>query len=142
MPRKNNQIRIISGKLGGRLIDTPKTDKTHPMGDRERAAIFNRLRGDIAGKDIKSILFICPDRDSYGDLFCTDIESRFKGKSFLGIYRVNYLFPLNETPSVLMDTYLQNPDLGAIVFAGMIKVCVLSWVMYPARVSPPPLLWP
>ncbi len=52
MPRRNNQVRIISGKLGGRLIDTPKTDKTHPMGDRERAAIFNRLRGDIAGKDI------------------------------------------------------------------------------------------
>ena len=52
MPRKNNQIRIISGKLGGRLIDTPKTDKTHPMGDRERAAIFNRLRGEIAGKDV------------------------------------------------------------------------------------------
>lgn len=77
--------------------------------------VFN----DIAGKDIKSILFICPDRDSYGDLFCTDIESRFKGKSFLGIYRVNYLFPLNEAPSVLMDTYLQNPDLGAIVFAGI-----------------------
>lgn len=50
MPRKNNQIRIISGKLGGRLIDTPKTDKTHPMGDRERSAIFNRLRGEIAGK--------------------------------------------------------------------------------------------
>ena len=52
MPRKNSQIRIISGKLGGRLIDTPKTDKTHPMGDRERAAIFNRLRGDISGKII------------------------------------------------------------------------------------------
>lgn len=50
MPRKNNQIRIISGKLGGRLIDTPKTDKTHPMGDRERSAIFNRLRGEIVGK--------------------------------------------------------------------------------------------
>ena len=50
MPRKNNQIRIISGKLGGRLIDTPKTDKTHPMGDRERSAIFNRLRGEIADK--------------------------------------------------------------------------------------------
>ena len=52
MPRKNNQIRIISGKLGGRLIDTPKTDKTHPMGDRERSAIFNRLRGKIADKVI------------------------------------------------------------------------------------------
>ena len=52
MPRKNSQLRIISGKLGGRLIDTPKTDKTHPMGDRERSAIFNRLRGEIAGKII------------------------------------------------------------------------------------------
>ena len=52
MPRKNNQIRIISGKLGGRLIDTPKTDKTHPMGDRERSAIFNRLRGEIVDKVI------------------------------------------------------------------------------------------
>ena len=50
MPRKNNQIRIVSGKLGGRLIDTPKTGKTHPMGDRERSAIFNRLRGEISGK--------------------------------------------------------------------------------------------
>ena len=52
MPRKDNQIRIISGKLGGRLIDTPKTSKTHPMGDRERSAIFNRLREEIAGKDV------------------------------------------------------------------------------------------
>jgi 16S rRNA (guanine966-N2)-methyltransferase len=52
MPRKNSQIRIISGKLGGRLIDTPKTNQTHPMGDRERSAIFNRLRGEISGKDV------------------------------------------------------------------------------------------
>ena len=52
MPRKDNQIRIISGKFGGRLIDTPKTSKTHPMGDRERSAIFNRLRTEIAGKVI------------------------------------------------------------------------------------------
>ena len=52
MPRKDNQIRIISGKFGGRLIDTPKTSKTHPMGDRERSAIFNRLRAEIDGKVI------------------------------------------------------------------------------------------
>ena len=52
MARNNNQIRIISGRLGGRIIDTPKTSKTHPMGDRERSAIFNRLRGEIADKVI------------------------------------------------------------------------------------------
>lgn len=49
MARKNNQLRIISGKFGGRIIDTPKTTKTHPMGDRERTAIFNRLRTEIPG---------------------------------------------------------------------------------------------
>jgi 16S rRNA (guanine966-N2)-methyltransferase len=50
--RKNKQIRIISGELGGRLIDTPNTDATQPMGDRERMAIFNRLRSEIPGKVI------------------------------------------------------------------------------------------
>ena len=50
--KSNNQIRIISGKYGGRLIDTPKTKATHPMGERERAAIFNRMRQDIPGRRI------------------------------------------------------------------------------------------
>lgn len=50
--RKNKQIRIISGEFGGRLIDTPDNEATQPMGDRERMAIFNRLREDIPGKRI------------------------------------------------------------------------------------------
>lgn len=50
--RKSKQIRIISGEFGGRLIDTPNNTATQPMGDRERMAIFNRLRSDILGKVI------------------------------------------------------------------------------------------
>ena len=50
--RKNKQIRIISGEFGGRLIDTPDNEATQPMGDRERMAIFNRLRKEIPGKRI------------------------------------------------------------------------------------------
>ncbi len=50
--KNNNQIRIISGKYGGRLIDTPKTKATHPMGERERAAIFNSIRSEIPGRRI------------------------------------------------------------------------------------------
>ena len=51
--RSNKQIRIISGEFGGRLIGTPENNgKTQPMGDRERMAIFNRLREDIEGKRI------------------------------------------------------------------------------------------
>ncbi len=52
MAKNNNQIRIISGTHGGRNIDTPKTKTTHPMGERERSAIFNRLRDEIPGRRI------------------------------------------------------------------------------------------
>ena len=52
MARNSNQLRIISGTFGGRLIDAPKTKATHPMGERERAAIFNQLREDIPGRRI------------------------------------------------------------------------------------------
>ena len=47
--KNSKKIRIISGEFGGRLIDTPKSELTQPMGDRERMAIFNRLRDEIPG---------------------------------------------------------------------------------------------
>ncbi len=52
MTKNSSQIRIISGTYGGRNIDTPKTRATHPMGERERSAIFNRLRDEIPGRRI------------------------------------------------------------------------------------------
>lgn len=50
--RSKNQLRIISGEFGGRLIDAPKTAATHPMGDRERQAIFNQIRSEIPGSRV------------------------------------------------------------------------------------------
>ncbi len=41
-------MRIIAGKLGGRLFDSPRTNRTHPMSDRARGGLFNAL-GDIEG---------------------------------------------------------------------------------------------
>ena len=52
MRKNNSQIRIISGRFGGQYIDTPKTNATHPMGERERMAIFNTLRDEIPGRRI------------------------------------------------------------------------------------------
>lgn len=46
------KLRIVSGDFGGQYIDAPKTKSTHPMGERERMAIFNRLRAEIAGRRI------------------------------------------------------------------------------------------
>lgn len=44
-------MRIISGKLGGRIFDSPGGHATHPMSDKIRGALFNVL-GDINGLTI------------------------------------------------------------------------------------------
>ena len=49
---KNNRLRIVSGIYGGQYIEAPKTGATHPMGERERMAIFNRLRDEIPGRRV------------------------------------------------------------------------------------------
>lgn len=41
-------MRVISGYLGGRPIKSPSGNKTHPMSDKVRGALFNVL-GDIEG---------------------------------------------------------------------------------------------
>lgn len=41
------RVRIIAGEFGGRLIDTPGSSSTHPMGERVRGAIFNKLAGEV-----------------------------------------------------------------------------------------------
>ena len=48
----NNRIRIVSGQFGGQYIEAPKTSSTHPMGERERMAIFNSLRDEVPGRRI------------------------------------------------------------------------------------------
>jgi 16S rRNA (guanine966-N2)-methyltransferase len=39
-------VRVISGRLGGRVFDAPGTNKTHPMSEKMCGALFNIL-GDI-----------------------------------------------------------------------------------------------
>ncbi len=40
-------IRLISGHFGGRFLQAPRGHVTHPMGERQRGALFNIL-GDIS----------------------------------------------------------------------------------------------
>ena len=44
-------MRIISGKYKNRELKSPNSSATHPMGERERLAIFNML-GDLSGKTV------------------------------------------------------------------------------------------
>ncbi len=44
-------MKIIAGTLGGRLFDSPKGNRTHPMSDKVRGALFNTL-GNIEGATV------------------------------------------------------------------------------------------
>lgn len=41
-------MRVIAGRLGGRIIASPHTHRTHPMSDKVRGALFNSL-GSLDG---------------------------------------------------------------------------------------------
>ena len=53
MPTKehNETMRIIAGKLGGRILHEPAGHKSHPMSEKIRGALFNSL-GDIEGLSV------------------------------------------------------------------------------------------
>ncbi len=42
-------IRLIAGTYGGRIIEGSGSDRTHPMGERIRNALFNKLSSEIEG---------------------------------------------------------------------------------------------
>ncbi len=41
-------MRVIAGRLGGRTFDSPRGNRTHPMSEKARGALFNAL-GDVTG---------------------------------------------------------------------------------------------
>ncbi len=42
-------IRIVSGIYGGRVIEGSGTERTHPMGERVRNALFNMIMDELPG---------------------------------------------------------------------------------------------
>ncbi len=45
-------VRIISGRFGGRKIEAPDNRRTHPMSERIRNALFNSIGDEITGSDV------------------------------------------------------------------------------------------
>lgn len=45
------KLRVIAGELRGRRFDAPRGRATHPMGDRVRTALFNKL-GPLSGQTV------------------------------------------------------------------------------------------
>jgi 16S rRNA (guanine966-N2)-methyltransferase len=64
-------MRVIAGSLGGRTFDSPGTNRTHPMSDKIRGALFNTL-GDIEGLSVL---------DAFSGSGALSIESISRGAS-------------------------------------------------------------
>ncbi len=45
-------IRLISGEFGGRRLDAPNNERTHPMSERARSAMFNSLGSLVEGATV------------------------------------------------------------------------------------------
>ena len=45
---KTEQLKIISGKYRGQTLKSPQSEKTHPMGAREKLALFNMVNVENA----------------------------------------------------------------------------------------------
>ena len=45
-------VRLISGLYGGRIIEGSGTERTHPMGERIRNAMFNKIAAELDGTSV------------------------------------------------------------------------------------------
>ena len=49
------RVRIIAGEFGGRFIQAPSGQTTHPMGERVRSAMFNSLGSEVQGARVLDV---------------------------------------------------------------------------------------
>ncbi|HSW66891.1 MAG TPA: 16S rRNA (guanine(966)-N(2))-methyltransferase RsmD [Bacillota bacterium] len=103
-------MRIIAGRLGGRQFDSPHTQKTHPMSDKMRGALFNIL-GDLDGLEVL---------DAFGGTGALGFEALSRGAAKATII---------ESDRPAQQTILRNIDiLGLHTHAQPISATTSAWL--------------
>lgn len=102
-------MRVIAGTLGGRIFDSPKGHRTHPMSEKARGAIFNAL-GDITG-----LTFL----DAYAGSGALSIEAISRGATS-GV-AVDHDLTAWKTIRANLET------LGISERVSVVKMAVSSW---------------
>ena len=106
-----NNLRITSGQFGGRIISTPGGD-THPMGERERLAIFNSLGNDVvSGKDVL---------DMFAGSGALGLEALSRGASFVTF--IDRARSAQTTIHKNLATLFPGTDAPAEIYANLAPV--------------------
>lgn len=103
------RVRLISGKYGGRYLDAPDTNRTHPMGERIRGSLFNIL-GVVDGMTVL---------DAFAGTGAVGLEALSRGAK-----HVTFIEKDRIAQKVLMNNVkLLNVDKNTTI----IKASVASW---------------
>lgn len=104
-------VRIIAGAYGGRIIEGSGTDRTHPMGERIRNAIFNKIGSEVEGARVL---------DAFAGSGSLAFESLSRGASSA---------VLIERDRVAQNIIANNvKKLGAEEKVKLVKAPVASWM--------------
>lgn len=97
-----NNIKITSGKFRGRAINSPNLKTTHPMGAREKLALFNMLAEYLPGANVL---------DAYAGSGALGIEALSRGAS--------YAMFVEKNPRAAAVIRKNLADLGLLENAGV-----------------------
>jgi 16S rRNA (guanine966-N2)-methyltransferase len=149
-------LRIISGKFGGRTILAPDGRLTHPMGDRVRGSLFNIINDELTGAEVldvfagtgslglealsrgaKSATFIERDRVA-SKILAENIEKLGVGDKATAV-RIGANTWLEKNQGKLFDLIFLDPPYNDLQlstvwkFWGMLKPNGLMVLSYPGR---------
>ncbi len=104
-------LRIISGEFGGRKIIAPDGRITHPMGDRQRSALFNIIKDELPDADVL---------DAFAGTGSLGLESLSRGaRSAVFI----------ERERTAQNSIVKNiTSLGVDAKAQLVKTSVTNWI--------------
>jgi len=152
-------VRIIAGTLGGRIIDGSASDKTHPMSERIRNAMFNKISDEIEGAKVldafagsgslglealsrgaSSVVFVDRDRIAQKIIEKNIFTLKVENKSQL--IRANVSSWMNTTEErfdiIFADPPYHDPQLSTVTkLFGLLKPNGLMVLSYPGRGEAP-----
>ncbi|MBC7564653.1 16S rRNA (guanine(966)-N(2))-methyltransferase RsmD [Candidatus Saccharibacteria bacterium] len=104
-------VRLIAGLYGGRIIEGSVSSRTHPMGERIRNAIFNKVGSELQGADVL---------DAFAGSGAIGLEALSRGAK-----HSTFIERDRDAQKVVSNNIA---SLGVEADSTLIKKSVLSWV--------------
>jgi 16S rRNA (guanine966-N2)-methyltransferase len=104
-------MRVVAGSLGGRIFDSPKSRRTHPMSDKVRGALFGML-GDIVGLTVL---------DAFAGSGALSIEAISRGAEHavaVDIDKSAYLVIVENAKKLEIGTQLEAVKKNVAIWSG------------------------